>query len=349
MAPYFFPPMWEQRRICIARVLRDYGAESVLEVGCGEGNILSFLVSEAATASDGRAPITRLYGVDVRKDSLDAARDRLVPDVHDYREARSVGLCIELYHGDGTRRIEGVDADAVVCSEVLEHVDEAVGVPALTNAILGAYRPRLAVFTTPNTEFNANFAPLNYGKPDAKFRDADHKFEWTRAQFEAWATAAAARFGYAVELLPIGVKMRNAGADFVSCGGCTQMAVFERTGDAVADADVASGGLVSSTPPVLLHAIEYPTHAALLGLVTAAAATAADAKGLFQADGLWADQAIKQQFRQRAALEAWLQANSAHTTSALRRSRSKAAKDVACYSFATDVQQPEQSAHSGAE
>ncbi|KAJ2494445.1 hypothetical protein GGI11_008844, partial [Coemansia sp. RSA 2049] len=62
MAPYFFPPMWEQRRIRIARVLRDYGAESVLEVGCGEGNILSFLVSEAATASDGRAPITRLYG-----------------------------------------------------------------------------------------------------------------------------------------------------------------------------------------------------------------------------------------------------------------------------------------------
>ncbi|KAJ2558457.1 hypothetical protein EV175_000787 [Coemansia sp. RSA 1933] len=320
MAPYFFPPMWEQRRMCIGRVLYDYGAQSVLEVGCGEGNVLAYL---ASPAPDDRAAITRLYGVDIRKDLVDAARARLEPDEHDYRSMRADGLRIELYHGDGSVRIGAVDADAIVCTEVIEHVDETEGVPALTNAILGAYRPRLAVFTTPNAEFNVNFEPLNYGKPDARFRDDDHKFEWTRKQFSAWANAAAARFGYSVELLPIGVRMRNPSPGFVSCGGCTQMAVFERTGSA-ADGPLPLP-LPAAVPPVLVDAIEYPTHSLLQELVlTAARSMYSDSQSLsFQADELWAQNKIKTQFRHRPNLNAWLLANSAGASSTLAKNRTR--------------------------
>ncbi|KAJ1666538.1 hypothetical protein IW140_004615 [Coemansia sp. RSA 1813] len=324
MAPHFFPPMWEQRRICIARVLYDYGAQSVLEVGCGEGNVLTFLVPPAP---DNRQPIIHLYGVDIRKDSLVAARGRLVPEAHDYRSMRKDELRIELYHGDATVRIASVNADAVVCTEVIEHVDECTGVPALTSVVLGAYRPRLAIFTTPNAEFNVNFAPLNYGKPDAKFRDEDHKFEWTRAQFAAWAEDAAARFGYSVELLPIGVKMRNAGADFVECGGCTQMAVFERK-EVAASAEQTEAGC---REPVLLDAIEYPTHGRMQELVFDTVRSMGDAQASFQSNDLWAVLGIRQQFRHRSALETWLQANSGYASSMLTKTRAK--NGTACYSI----------------
>ncbi|KAJ2845560.1 hypothetical protein GGI22_006519 [Coemansia erecta] len=319
MAPHFFPPMWEQRRISIARVLYDYGAQSVLEVGCGEGNVLAFL---AAPAPDDRLPITRLYGVDIRKDSLEAARSRLAPDAHDYRSMRTDELRIELYHGDASVRIGSVSADAIVCSEVIEHVDELSGVPALTGAILGAYRPRLAIFTTPNAEFNINFAPLNYGKPDARFRDDDHKFEWTRAQFAAWAEQAAMRFGYIVELLPVGVKMRNAGADFVACGGCTQMAVFERNPGDEPAADALAEAACSV--PVLLDTIEYPTHNRLLELVLSAVRSMrGGSSSSFTTEDLWAVPEVKRQFRLQSSLEAWLRASSAHASSTLGRSRTR--------------------------
>ena len=42
------------------------------------------------------------------------------------------------------------------------------------------------------------------GLPAGKFRHKDHRFEWTRAQFEAWAQGVAARFGYNVRFGPVG-------------------------------------------------------------------------------------------------------------------------------------------------
>ncbi|KAJ1789931.1 Small RNA 2'-O-methyltransferase, partial [Coemansia sp. RSA 2399] len=156
--------------------------------------------------------------------------------------------------------------------------------------------------------------------PDARFRDDDHKFEWTRAQFAAWAEQAAIRFGYAVELLPVGVKMRNAGADFVACGGCTQMAIFERkAGDEPAvDAQAETGCNV----PVLLDAIEYPTYNRLLELVLNTVRSMNSSSSFTTVD-LWAIPEIKRQFRLQSSLESWLRASSAHASSTLGRTRTR--------------------------
>lgn len=40
--------------------------------------------------------------------------------------------------------------------------------------------PKLVIVTTPNAEFNILF------KDFKKFRHYDHKFEWTREQFQDW-------------------------------------------------------------------------------------------------------------------------------------------------------------------
>lgn len=49
--------------------------------------------------------------------------------------------------------------------------------------IFGSIQPKIAIFTTPNGEFNVLFGPPRY---ENGFRHEDHKFEWTRAQFVDW-------------------------------------------------------------------------------------------------------------------------------------------------------------------
>ncbi len=57
--------------------------------------------------------------------------------------------------------------------------------------------------------------------PAGEFRHPDHRFEWTRAEFAAWAQGVAGRHGYAVRTLPVG-------QDDPVVGPPTQMAVFSR-------------------------------------------------------------------------------------------------------------------------
>ena len=78
-------------------------------------------------------------------------------------------------------------------------------------------KPGAVVLTTPNAEYNVKFATL----PAGSFRHKDHRFEWSRAQFEHWASAVAERFGYSVRFLPVGPEDAAVGAP-------TQMGIFTR-------------------------------------------------------------------------------------------------------------------------
>jgi hypothetical protein len=78
-------------------------------------------------------------------------------------------------------------------------------------------RPGMVVITTPNAEYNVRWETL----PAGKFRHKDHRFEWTRAEFQTWAVGVAERFGYGVRFLPVGPE------DLV-VGAPTQMGVFQR-------------------------------------------------------------------------------------------------------------------------
>ena len=71
--------------------------------------------------------------------------------------------------------------------------------------------------TTPNVEYNVRFDSL----PEGTLRHRDHRFEWTRAEFEAWGAAVAADHDYRVRFLPVGTLDPEVGPP-------TQMAVFER-------------------------------------------------------------------------------------------------------------------------
>jgi hypothetical protein len=80
-------------------------------------------------------------------------------------------------------------------------------------------RPGTVVLTTPDREYNVMWENVGAGK----LRHADHRFEWTRDEFRAWAEGVAGRHGYSVRFLAIGP------VDEV-LGPPTQMAVFGREG-----------------------------------------------------------------------------------------------------------------------
>lgn len=48
--------------------------------------------------------------------------------------------------------------------------------------VFGYMAPKLVIVTTPNADFNVVFPDYH----EKKLRNRDHKFEWTRSEFEDW-------------------------------------------------------------------------------------------------------------------------------------------------------------------
>jgi 3' terminal RNA ribose 2'-O-methyltransferase Hen1 len=177
----------------------------VADVGCGEGNLLRKLVRESSFQS--------IVGMDVSPVSLERAHKRLRLDEASERQRARV----QLFQGSLTyrdKRLGGFDAACAI--EVIEHIDPW-RLDAFEHALFAAAAPACVVVTTPNAEYNVRFENLSAGK----FRHRDHRFEWTRAQFERWANKVAERNGYAVAFVPIGPEDDDVGAP-------TQMGVFTR-------------------------------------------------------------------------------------------------------------------------
>ena len=196
----------EQRLELVRAVLRESGATSVLDLGCGEGRLLRRLLEERQ--------FTRIVGMDVSYRSLEIAADRLkldrMPPAHRERITLLHGSLV--YRDD---RLKGFDAAAVV--EVIEHLDPP-RLAAFERVAFELARPNLVAVTTPNAEYNVMWPTL----PAGQFRHRDHRFEWTRAEFEAWANAVALRCGYAVRFASVGPAQPDVGSP-------SQMAVFTRT------------------------------------------------------------------------------------------------------------------------
>src|SRR5207342_3065256 len=111
------------------------------------------------------------------------------------------------------KRFAGFAAAALV--EVVEHLDPP-RLLAFERVVFEFARPKLVVLTTPNREYNVKWE--NVG-PE-RLRHPDHRFEWTRVEFQDWAGAIAGRFGYTVRFQPIGPVDETVGSP-------TQMALFE--------------------------------------------------------------------------------------------------------------------------
>ncbi len=115
-------------------------------------------------------------GVDVSTRALEVAARRLnLETLPEPQRAR-----IRLGQGALTyrdERLSGYDAAAVV--EVVEHLDPH-RLEAFSRVLFEYARPTTVALTTPNVEYNTRFPGLATGA----LRHRDHRFEWTRREFE---------------------------------------------------------------------------------------------------------------------------------------------------------------------
>lgn len=196
-------PLAVQRRDAILTALHASGAARVLDLGCGQGQLVQALLKDVR--------FTEIVGVDVSIRALTVASRRLKLERMGERQAARVRLFQgSLAYTDN--RLKGYDA--AVLSEVVEHLD-LPRLPALEYAVFGSARPRTVLVTTPNVEYNVRWETL----PAGHSRHGDHRFEWTREEFRTWAHQVAGRHGYDVEFTPVG-------PDDPEVGPPTQMAVF---------------------------------------------------------------------------------------------------------------------------
>ena len=192
-------------RLLVARdILLETGAKRVVDLGCGEGRLLKLLLAEKQ--------FEFILGMDVSYRALEIAKARLrietLPEMKGER--------IKLIQGSLTyrdKRIEGFDAAALI--EVIEHLDE-VRLSALQKTVFEFARPKTVVITTPNADYNVRFEDYEPGK----MRHTDHRFEWSRKEFEEWGTKLSIQYGYEVVFSPIGEIDEEVGA-------LSQMAVFK--------------------------------------------------------------------------------------------------------------------------
>ncbi|CCD95221.1 conserved hypothetical protein [Bradyrhizobium sp. ORS 375] len=194
------------RLAAVVDALRATGARTIADLGCGEGKLLQFLVRERFAE--------RMIGLDPAARELERAAKRLkLGAPGGPPEGRVTLLQGSLTYRD-LRWAEAADAAALV--EVIEHLDPD-RLPMVERVLFGAARPRAVIVTTPNADYNALFPSL----PAGQFRHRDHRFEWTRAEFAAWAQRVCSSFTYQVALSGIGHNDETHGAP-------TQMAVFTR-------------------------------------------------------------------------------------------------------------------------
>ena len=193
----------QQRLESVMEVLKASNAKRVVDLGCGEGKLLRLLLKESA--------IVQITGVDVSHRALEIAAERLQIDrLSPAQQSRIQLIQSSLIYRDN--RLRDFDAAAVI--EVIEHLD-LDRLAAFERVLFEFIRPKSAIVTTPNIEYNVRFENL----PAGKFRHRDHRFEWTRAEFQTWANGVAEKFEYAVEFRCVGT------AD-LEVGSPTQMAIF---------------------------------------------------------------------------------------------------------------------------
>ncbi|KAH9902906.1 hypothetical protein C8Q73DRAFT_672221 [Cubamyces lactineus] len=188
----FRPELYLQRRGWVLDIMRREGITEVLDIGCGEGELLSCLCNPApwlappppdvlpATGADAARGTTdeeiaqslhkdilhpvKISGLDVSRADLEYAVEATRP------RAPGSGACALLHDPvrwepleakvwEGSLAVvnpEFVGVECIVSTEVIEHLPEDV-LQAFGPTVFGVYHPRIVLLTTPSYTFNARF------------------------------------------------------------------------------------------------------------------------------------------------------------------------------------------------
>lgn len=201
----------EERLEAVVDAVCASGARTLLDLGCGDGDVLVRLAREPG--------LERILALDLDARCLEQVRLRLnAAEVSEPRRPRNGKPQpyprIELRHGSLTEPDASLSGfDCAILVETIEHIDPR-DLSRVEQAIFARMRPQTVIITTPNAEFN----PL-LEVPSNRFRHPDHRFEWDRARFQHWARGIAQRHGYRM-------THRDIGGLHPLYGGASQMALL---------------------------------------------------------------------------------------------------------------------------
>lgn len=196
------PSLHDQRHARLVEIIREWKPKSLVDVGCGDGKLLRRLLTVQG--------LERIVGMDVSYVEMERATRRLRLD----EAGPALRERVSLIHGSllyRDERLHGFEVCTVV--EVIEHLD----IPRLRTfekVIFGQAAPQKVLVTTPNREYNTVYG-------DLESRHDDHRFEWTRAEFESWANQVAETHGYRV-------RFEGLGEPHPEFGSPSQLGVFEK-------------------------------------------------------------------------------------------------------------------------
>uniref|UniRef100_A0A1I8PVA2 Small RNA 2'-O-methyltransferase n=1 Tax=Stomoxys calcitrans TaxID=35570 RepID=A0A1I8PVA2_STOCA len=213
----FDPPAYEQRYTTAVRIIEDecwkQSLKKVVDFGCAEVRLLQLIR---------RIPfVEHILEVDIDEQLLKTYQQRAVPLISDHLQKRENPLRVEILAGSVIDAVEQLyDVDVVIALELIEHLHAEV-LEKVPENIFGFIQPKLAIFSTPNCEFNVLFD----GLLENGFRHHDHKFEWTRDEFKSWCNNICEKYpNYSVSFMGVGKPP----SDKRRLGYSTQMAIFAR-------------------------------------------------------------------------------------------------------------------------
>ncbi|XP_014608125.1 PREDICTED: uncharacterized protein LOC106788923 [Polistes canadensis] len=214
----FCPPVYIQRYNKVIEILNSdkYKGKirKVVDFGCAELNFFVHLKSIPE--------LEEILCVDVDRSVLEANKGKVKPLFSDHIHCRSKPLVVHVYEGSVTHNDKKLEkTDAVICIELIEHLYPDTLIDFEFN-IFGCIKPKVVIITTPNADFNILFNKFS------GFRHYDHKFEWTREQFQDWAHNIVLRYSdYQVTFHGIG----NGPKGTEHLGASTQMVIFHRNSE----------------------------------------------------------------------------------------------------------------------
>ncbi len=199
------PSLHDQRHEMVADELKTRGIKSVIDLGCGSGKLLRHLIK--------MPQLEKIGGLEVSFRELEATKKRIYYENMSPKSQER----LQLFQGALTYKDERIQSyEAGVLVEVIEHLDPS-RLEALETVVFEYGNLSTIIITTPNREYNVLFENL----PQDKFRHPDHRFEWTRKEFQDWGNTLAQKFDYEVDYQAIG-------EEHPLHGGPSQVAIFTK-------------------------------------------------------------------------------------------------------------------------
>lgn len=195
------PRLNDARYDWIAEQIDALRVRSVVDFGAGEGKLAERLAFVPG--------VEQIWAVEPSARALKKAQKRFEALTNRIGCSVPEATWGSLFYYDAQWKDKG----AIVLCEVIEHIEEE-RLPSIFNTILHDYFPKQLILTTPNREYNTV-----YGLETS--RHTDHRFEWTRSEFQNWCEQMNLHTIYTLTFYGIGEHH----SDF---GSPTQAAIFTR-------------------------------------------------------------------------------------------------------------------------